>query len=551
MGLHTSLQYRTREDISRPIYIRKAIQSASMGYLSLVLLFGVALALPEEPENQGNPENAVANNAISRPEEPKNQGKPLGEEDFFLASQLPIIPRNITTDQLMKIIEDGELKGSKNTPEVPPQMPRRGLEPTIRHWPNAIVPYIVDASFTSNERAVIAQGIRHVEDNSCIRFVPRDGDYDYLDIVPGAPDAGCYAQIPYYPGRGRMEIGLEQSGCVYMSVVVHELLHTLGVKHEQSRPDRDDYITIHWANFKPKGPSQFYKDAWVGTDPATLPGICSETLDYGNCFSGWFTSACGFAYDYSSIMHYSATSFGIDGAVVMTPTDSSVTTLGNSVLSPLDKDKIQCMYDCSMQAASNCGGHFYGTSGALSGSCCCGGDWLLRTETGKGIVINFSVFSVPGDCTSEYLEVYPGSNGYSTSDASGTLIGKFCDSNPPPASLSTKSSSIWINFVKTKDSSTSLEATWTAETMICCGTVMVENFDGQTSRQGLFSPMSDGTTFNGVPVYEQEDGDQQMWRNGGWMIGPDYSGGYGISSTEGNSCPENVRSLTYYDYSIG
>ena len=60
-----------------------------------------------------------------------DQGKPLGEDDFFLASQLPIIPRNITTDQMMKIMEDGELKGSKNQPEVPPQMPRNGLEPTM------------------------------------------------------------------------------------------------------------------------------------------------------------------------------------------------------------------------------------------------------------------------------------------------------------------------------------------------------------------------------------------------------------------------------------
>ena len=33
-------------------------------------------------------------------------------------------------------------------------------------------------------------------------------------------------------------------------------------------------------------------------------------------------------------------------------------------------------------------------SGTLSGSCCCGGDWLLRTETGRGIVIDFSEFSV-------------------------------------------------------------------------------------------------------------------------------------------------------------
>ena len=73
--------------------------------------------------------------------------------------------------------------------------------------------------------------------------------------------------------------------------------------------------------------------------------------------------------------------------------------------------------------------------------------------------------------------------------------------------------------------------------MTCCGTVMVENFDGQTHRQGSFSPMSDGTMYNGVPVYEQEDGDQQMWNGGaasGWSIGSDYSAGYyGISSTVG------------------
>ena len=65
---------------------------------------------------------------------------------------------------------------------------------------------------------------------------------------------------------------------------------------------------------------------------------------------------------------------------------------------------------------------------------------------------------------------------------------------------------------------------------------MVENFDEQTSRQGLFSPMADGTTHNGVPVYEQSSGDQQMWYNGagasyGWSIGMDYSSGYsGINS---------------------
>jgi hypothetical protein len=62
---------------------------------------------------------------------------------------------------------------------------------------------------------------------------------------------------------------------------------------------------------------------------------------------------------------------------------------------------------------------------------------------------------------------------------------------------------------------------------------MVENFDGQTAMQGLYSPLSDGTTYNGVPVYEQIGGDQQMWfKVNGWWIGGDYTiNSYGISSS--------------------
>ena len=38
------------------------------------------------------------------------------------------------------------------------------------------------------------------------RFVPRDGEHDYMDIVAAEKDAGCYATIPYIPGYGRYEV---------------------------------------------------------------------------------------------------------------------------------------------------------------------------------------------------------------------------------------------------------------------------------------------------------------------------------------------------------
>ena len=69
--------------------------------------------------------------------------------------------------------------------------------------------------------------------NFCKRFVERNGEADYLDIIPG--DGGCYAIIPYRPGGGRHEVGLEQNGCVTLKITVHELLHALGIKHEQCR----------------------------------------------------------------------------------------------------------------------------------------------------------------------------------------------------------------------------------------------------------------------------------------------------------------------------
>jgi hypothetical protein len=71
-------------------------------------------------------------------------------------------------------------------------------------------------------------------------------------------------------------------------------------------------------------------------------------------------------------------------------------------------------------------------------------------------------FKVPRDCSTEYLEVRLGT------DKTGNLIGRYCNSNTPPESLNTKAASIWINFVKTKDTSASFAATWTAENCKRC-----------------------------------------------------------------------------------
>ena len=67
-----------------------------------------------------------------------------------------------------------------------------------------------------------------------------------------------------------------QHGCVATGVVVHELLHSLGFSHEQERPDRDDYVTVHWDNIKAGSAGAYFIGTWVDTDPIYTE-ICNQT----------------------------------------------------------------------------------------------------------------------------------------------------------------------------------------------------------------------------------------------------------------------------------
>ena len=46
-------------------------------------------------------------------------------------------------------------------------------------------------------------------------------------------------------GKQPLTIG---RGCTRLGTCQHELLHALGVIHEQSRPDRDEHVNVVWSN---------------------------------------------------------------------------------------------------------------------------------------------------------------------------------------------------------------------------------------------------------------------------------------------------------------
>ena len=88
-----------------------------------------------------------------------------------------------------------------------------------------------------------------------------------------------------YTGR-QANIGSDMAGVLGFSFsdrIVHEFMHAIGFWHEQSRPDRDDHVTINWHNIRDSKHRQFVK---VHIDQANMVGpydICS-VMHYGEAF---------------------------------------------------------------------------------------------------------------------------------------------------------------------------------------------------------------------------------------------------------------------------
>nr|BAI68363.1 hatching enzyme [Silurus asotus] len=177
------------------------------------------------------------------------------------------------------------------------------------------VPYTLSSVFSSSDNTVIANAMATFHSKTCIRFISRTNQSDYLSIES---KDGCYS----YVGKigGAQVISLSKAGCVYNSIVQHELNHALGFYHEHVRSDRDAYVTINWNNIDPTMTSNF---------------------NLKN------TNNLNTLYDYSSVMHYGRTAFSINGLDTITPIPDPSVKIGQSTeLSATDILRIKTLYNC-------------------------------------------------------------------------------------------------------------------------------------------------------------------------------------------------------------
>lgn len=193
-------------------------------------------------------------------------------------------------------------------------------------WNSYRIPYEIDSALPDQSRVTTA--MRAWEAVTYIRFIPRTNEADYARFVDGS---GCSSAV----GRitGSQEVVLN-SGCT-VGNTIHEIGHLIGLWHEQSRLDRDNFVEIRLANVTPGKEHNF----------DTIAGQKASSDVYG--------------YNFGSIMHYTLTAFAIDASkptIVVRPgvVVPPGTVIGQrTALSQGDIDAVNLIY-CGILGVGRC-----------------------------------------------------------------------------------------------------------------------------------------------------------------------------------------------------
>jgi hypothetical protein len=204
-----------------------------------------------------------------------------------------------------------------------------GMADEDLRWPGAVVPYFLSSQVSDNAvESTLRQAMAHIEQRTPIRFI------EQTTPVPNCSPGALVFDLSPTPDVSSSKVGF-QGGCQYLrlwpdhqrGVAIHELGHALGLKHEQSRPDRDAWVQVLWQNIEPDARGNF----GILDDDEALDDLTP--------------------YDYGSVMHYGSNNFCIRNPVTgqcVGPTlqgrSNPNQAFGGEVLSPHDANLLSLMY---------------------------------------------------------------------------------------------------------------------------------------------------------------------------------------------------------------
>lgn len=195
------------------------------------------------------------------------------------------------------------------------------------------------------DRITIEGGMQDISSGTCIKFIPRTHEPNFLDIQPRygwvhlihaaflclwtvslslcvrvfvcvhvifwflfilfknffLHTSSCWSFLGQTGGN--QILSLQTPGCMWSGVAAHELMHALGFVHEQSRSDRDNYVTIVWKNIMAGQDERPHEQCYEGFKKTFSCIFCVLTDQLHN-FRKQVTNNLNSPYDYGSLMHY-------------------------------------------------------------------------------------------------------------------------------------------------------------------------------------------------------------------------------------------------------
>ncbi|XP_027133003.1 meprin A subunit beta, partial [Larimichthys crocea] len=275
----------------------------------------------------------------------------------------------------------------------PPNIQRSAVNTESSLWSDG-VPYVLDKSLEMNAKGIILRAFEQFGLKSCIAFRPRDSEKYYISVQKLD---GCFSYVgKAIPNGQPLSIGRY---CDEISTVEHEFLHALGFYHEQSRYDRDNFVTIVFENIIEGYENNFQK---VSNESSTTNGV---------------------PYDYWSVMHYGKNAFSNgNGSTIITKDPKFQDVIGQrKEMSPSDVLELNRLYKCNSTIAFKM--HCSFSNGGM-----CQMNRCSQNGTGWQMVM-----SVSGGPNSDHTNLPGGSGDHSGQDAgyfmhASTASGKEGDS---------------------------------------------------------------------------------------------------------------------------
>ncbi|KAF0305329.1 Blastula protease 10 [Amphibalanus amphitrite] len=246
-------------------------------------------------------------------------GKPSAQ----LESRLPKIPTHRRFEDLNpSVTEDGRELFESDIVLTAEQ--RDGRQAATNLWTSPVSFAI--SSNSSADRTAILAGIQHWRDHTCVEFneVAEGSSVPHINVIKAA---GCWSYIGKSTSSGGQDLSIGD-GCTGLGTVVHEFGHALGLRHQQARHDRDNYVTILFENIQDGKEGNFGK--------RSTPNNYSVP------------------YDLTSIMHYGSRYFSKNGKETIRVNNFLQQGLigREGGLSHRDKQLVNAMYNCAGSCSS-------------------------------------------------------------------------------------------------------------------------------------------------------------------------------------------------------